>query len=163
MEEAYASMNNDERSYEEYIADKLNKIIQAQKDIEQLMAKIDRATKDIARLSRDLRKTKNSEGPTLEEKDFKLRDLYEFNEAKKKELVEISVQYPLLQQTLNLLFSQANIPLSGTGSSLPGSSRSSRSSSRRNSATSSTNSLVMSERGSAKNVAKAVNIGFGKF
>jgi hypothetical protein len=114
--------------------------------------------------SRDLRRTKNSEGPTHEEKDFKLRDLWDFNKNKTHELVDISKQYPLLSQTLNLLFTQANIPTQG--GSLPGSSRSSKASSRRSSASgwqdmSGGNSPANSERGGAKGGAKPVNIGFG--
>ncbi|CAF0859941.1 unnamed protein product [Brachionus calyciflorus] len=160
MEDAYNSMNNDERTYEEYIEDKKNKILQAEKDIEQLKEKIERATKQMITYSRDLRRSKNSDGPTLEEKDFKLRDLWDFNKNKAKELIDISLQYPLLQQTLNLLFAQANIPVQGgTGSSLPGSSRSSRSSSRRNSA-SSNNSTVNLDRASVRSGPKTVNIGF---
>ena len=164
MEEAYNSMNTDERNYEEYISDKLNKIIQTEKDIEQLKEKLERASKQLINYSRDLRRTKNSDGPTHEEKDFKLRDLWDFNKNKAKELVEISLQYPLLSQTLNLLFTQANIPTQG--SSLPGSSRSSKTSSRRSSASgwqelSGANSPATSERGGSKTAPKPVNIGFG--
>ena len=163
MEDAYNSMNTDERTYEEYIEDKSNKIVQLDKDIEQLKEKIERATKQIINYSRDLRRSKNSDGPTLEEKDFKLRDLWDFNKNKAKELIDVSLQYPLLQQTLNLLFAQANIPIqSGTGSSLPGSSRSSRSSSSRRNSASSNNSVTNIDRSSARSGPKPVNIGFGK-
>ena len=106
MEEAYNSMNIDERNYEEYINDKMNKIIQTDKDTQQLQEKIERAAKQLINYSRDLRRAKNSDGPTLEEKDFKLRDLWDFNKNKAKELVDISLQYPILQQTLNILFNQ---------------------------------------------------------
>ena len=106
MEDAYNSMNVDEKNYEDYISDKLNKIIQAEKDIEQIKEKIERATKQLIKLSNDLRKSRNVNTPTLEEKDFHLRDLWEFNKNKAKELVDISLQYPLLKQTLNILFAQ---------------------------------------------------------
>lgn len=162
MEEAYNSMNTDERNYEEYIADKINKIMQTEKDLEQLKEKIERATKQLINYSRELRRNKNTDNETLEERDFKLRDLIDFNKNKTKDLVEISLQYPLLQQTLNILFTQANIPTQG--GSLPGSSRSSITSSRRSSGTTSNNSLNSakdSERGSSQRGAKPVNIGFG--
>ena len=109
MEEAYNSMNIDERNYEEYINDKMNKIIQTDKDIQQLQEKIERAAKQLINYSRELRRAKNSDGPTLEEKDFKLRDLWDFNKNKAKELVDISLQYPILQQTLNILFNQVRL------------------------------------------------------
>lgn len=106
MEDAYNSMNNDERNYEELIQDKFNKCVQAEKDIDQIREKLERATKQMLNYSRDLRKSKQVQGATLEEKDFKLRDLWDFNKNKAKDLVDISIQYPLLQQTLNILFSQ---------------------------------------------------------
>ena len=99
-------MNNDERNYEELIQDKFNKIKQGEKDIEQIKEKLERASKQVLSYSRELRKTKNVQGPTLEEKDFKLRDLWDFNKNKAKDLIDISIQYPLLQQTLNILFAQ---------------------------------------------------------
>jgi uncharacterized protein (DUF3084 family) len=106
MEEAFNSLNNDERTYEEFIADKTSKLVQAQRDIEQLREKLERAAKQLATVSRDLRRAKNTDEPTAEEKDFKLRELADFNKSKAKELVEISNQYPNMQQTLSLLFTQ---------------------------------------------------------
>ena len=41
MEDAYNSMNNDERNYEELIQDKFNKIKQGEKDIEQIKEKLE--------------------------------------------------------------------------------------------------------------------------
>ena len=106
MEEAYNSMNIDERNYEELIQDKVNKTIQLEKDIEQIKEKLERATKQLITYSRDLRKSKNTVDPTSEEKDFKLRDLWDFNKKKISELVDISTQYPLIQHTLTILFAQ---------------------------------------------------------
>ena len=161
MEDAYSSMNADERAYEETLTDKYNKIVQTRKDIEQLGEKIERATKQLLKLSSDLRKAKGSDEaaaaapppPTHEERDFDLRDLWDFNKNKAKELVDMSQQYPLLKQTLSLLFAQANIPMQGggggggSGSSVPSSTRSSRSTSRTNSVSSAA-SANNSERGS---------------
>ncbi len=110
MEEAYNSLNNDEQKYEEIITDKRNKIIQVERDIEQVREKVERATKQLLTLSRDLRRAKNSDGPTSEEKDFNLRELWDLNKTKVKELVDISAQYPTLQQTLSLLFNQVSFP-----------------------------------------------------
>ncbi len=173
MEDAYNSMNNDERNYEELIQDKFNKIVQAEKDIDQIKAKLERATKQILSYSRDLRKSRNVQGPTLEERDFKLRDLWDFNKNKAKELVDISIQYPLLQQTLSILFGQANIPMSSSKAASTNSSRSSRSgtstvqsSSRSSSRQSSVSAASNSDRGSKASTSqpatRAVNIGFGK-
>jgi hypothetical protein len=175
MDEAYNSLNNDERTYEEYITEKINKINQVKKDIDQLKEKIERAAKQLINYSRESRRAKNStdDGPTLEEKDFKLRDLWDFNKTKSKELVDISLQYPTLQQTLNLLFTQANIPFvvnpgSAASGSIPSSSRTSRSSSRSRqnslsaSSTSSTSNQSATDRSQSKSGAKLVNIGLGK-
>ena len=163
MEDAFNSMNNDERAYEELISEKLNKIIQTEKDLDQLREKVERATKQVMNYSRDLRKSMNSDGPTLEEKDFNLRDLWDFNKNKVKDLVDLSVHHPIIQQTLTILFAQANIPMpGGSAGSVASSSRSSRDSSRRNSTSSSINSAANSERASSRNGAKPVNIGFGK-
>lgn len=176
MEDAYNSMNNDEKNYEELIQDKFNKIVQAEKDIDQIKEKLERATKQMLSYSRELRKSRNVQGATLEEKDFKLRDLWDFNKNKAKELVDISIQYPLLQQTLSILFGQANIPMtsskggggssrsSRSGTSIQNSSHSSRSSSRQSSI-SGQSSAANSERssktpGSSQQATRAVNIGF---
>lgn len=180
MEDAYNSMNNDEHNYEELIQDKFNKIVQAEKDIEQIKEKLERATKQILSYSRELRKSRGVQGATLEEKDFKLRDLWDFNKNKAKELVDISIQYPLLQQTLSILFGQANIPMTSGKGSTTNSSRTSRSgtsttndssrtsrSSSRQSSVSGTSSANNSGRApkapSQQSGARAVNIGFGKF
>ena len=165
MEEAYNSMNTDEGNYEELIVDKQNKIIQLEKDIDQIKEKLERATKQLLTYSRDLRKTRSTVEPTIEEKDFKLRDLWDFNKNKARELADISNQYPLMQQTLNILFAQANIPIQRGGtSSNAGSSRSSRPSSRRSSVSASSsvnNSFANTERSSKAAAPKQVNIGFG--
>lgn len=168
MESAYQSMNNEELTLEEFINDKSNKIVQVEKDLDQLKEKMERAVKQLITCSRELRRSRNTNEPTLEEKDFKLRDLIDFNKTKSKELVDMAAQYPSLHQTINLLFTQANIPLN-TVPSAPASTRSSRSSSRKNSiSASSSASLQNTERsssraagGSAAGV-KLVNLGMGK-
>jgi DNA repair ATPase RecN len=108
MEQAYTEINIDVGNLSENISEKVNKIIQAEKDLEQLQEKIERASRQLINYSRELRRARNTENSTLEERDFKLRDLWDFNRNKAKELVEISRQYPLIQQTLNLLFNQVN-------------------------------------------------------
>jgi hypothetical protein len=106
MEEAYNSMDKDEANYQELIADKQNKIIQLEKDIKDQREKLERATKQLIALVRDIRRAKNSQGPTIEEKDFKQKDLSNFNSKKARELVDVANQYPVLHQTLNILFAQ---------------------------------------------------------
>jgi hypothetical protein len=106
MEEAYNSMDKDEKNYEDLIADKLNKILQLEKDIKDQREKLERATKQLITYVRDVRRAKNSQGPVIEEKDFKHKDLANFNNKKSRELVDVANQYPLLQQTLNILFAQ---------------------------------------------------------
>ena len=77
-----------------------------EKDIEQIKEKLERAAKQLITYSRDLRKSRNTVDPTSEEKDFKLRDLWDFNKKKISELIDISTQYPLIHHTLTILFAQ---------------------------------------------------------
>lgn len=106
MEDAYNSMSKDESNYEELITDKLNKITQLEKDIKDQREKLERATKQLINYTRELRRSKGAQGPTIEEKDFRQKDLANFNSKKAKELLDVAAQYPVLQQTINILFSQ---------------------------------------------------------
>jgi len=154
MEDAYLSMEQDENQYQEMLGEKLKKIALLEKELKDQRDKIERATKSVVTYMRDLRKSKNALEPVLEEKDFKAKDIYNFNTKKIKELVNIAMQYPSLQQTLNILFAQANIvPPSGTTpGSQPSSVRSSRTSSR-------SGSSVASGQSATKSAVNAVNIG----
>ena len=84
-----------------------------EKELKDQRDKIERATKSVVTYMRDLRKSKNALEPVLEEKDFKAKDIYNFNTKKIKELVNIAMQYPSLQQTLNILFAQVAMKLLG--------------------------------------------------
>lgn len=107
MEETFSAINMDESAYEESIQDKVNKIVQFEKDIDLLREQIERASKIAIKYARELRQSRQTNGQaTIEERDFKLRDLAEFNDSKARELVDISKQNPLIQTTLNLLFNQ---------------------------------------------------------
>ena len=178
MEEAFNSMDKDETNYKELIADKLNKIVQLEKDIKDQREKLERATKQLITYKRDIRRAKNSQGPTIEEKDFKQKELSNFNNKKAKELVDVANQYPILHQTLNILFAQvslfyflilfyclllfkifkANIVMPTNLTSQPPSQRSSRSSSRHSSIS---NASGNSQNAQLANKVKPVNIGFG--
>ena len=113
MEDAYLSMEQDENQYQEMLGEKLKKIALLEKELKDQRDKIERATKSVVTYMRDLRKSKNALEPVLEEKDFKAKDIYNFNTKKIKELVNIAMQYPSLQQTLNILFAQVAMKLLG--------------------------------------------------
>ena len=106
MEQAYSEINIDVENVSESLNEKSNKIVQVERDLEQLREKVEHATRKLINYSRKLRLAKSTDSPTLEELDFKLRDMWDFNRNKAKELADIGRQYPLIQQTLNLLFNQ---------------------------------------------------------
>jgi chromosome segregation ATPase len=108
MEEALTSLIQDENSCEELIQEKSNKILQLDKDLRELGEKLERANKQLFTLIRDLRRSRNTEDPTIEEKDYKVKDLITFNIKKAKDLISITEQYPLLRQTLQILFAQVS-------------------------------------------------------
>ena len=163
MEDAYMSMETDFENYNKELNDKLNKIAALNKELNDQREKIERATKQILTYVRDLRKSRNSEGPIIEEKDFKAKDIYNFNNKKIRELVNLAAQNPSLQQTLNILFAQANIvvPSGSQPNSQPSSVRSSRASSASRHSSAS-GSSTQSGQSAAKSAVNAVNIGFGK-
>lgn len=110
MEETYSAINMDESAYEESLQEKVNKIVQLEKDLDTLREQIERASKMTIKYARELRQSRQTHGePTIEERDFKLRDLLEFNDSKARELVDIGKQNPLIQTTLNLLFNQVRV------------------------------------------------------
>lgn len=107
MEETYSAINMDESAYEESLQEKVNKIVQLEKDLDTLREQIERASKMTIKYARELRQSRQTHGePTIEERDFKLRDLLEFNDSKARELVDIGKHNPIIQTTLNLLFNQ---------------------------------------------------------
>lgn len=110
MEETYSAISMDENAYDESVQEKSNRLVQLEKDLDTLREQIERAAKMTIKYARELRQSRQTNGePTLEERDFKLRDLIEFNESKSRELVDIGKQNPLIQTTLNLLFNQVII------------------------------------------------------
>lgn len=107
MEETYTAINMDENACEESLRDKLTKVVQFEKDLDLLREQIERASKQAIRCARELRQARQTNGEaTIEERDFKLRDLAEFNENKTRELADIGKQNSAILPTLNLLFNQ---------------------------------------------------------
>lgn len=107
MEETYTAISMDENACEESLREKLTKVVQFEKDLDLLREQIERASKQAIRYARELRQARQTNGEaTIEERDFKLRDLAEFNENKTRELADIGKQNSAILPTLNLLFNQ---------------------------------------------------------
>lgn len=106
MEDAFVSMNQDEANFRQLFDEKQAKISQLDKECKDQEEKLERAKKQLITFIRDIRRAKNTQSPTLEEKDYKAKDIANFNLKKSRELFNIGAQYPSLHQTLNILFSQ---------------------------------------------------------
>merc|ERR1712178_626709 len=94
----------------EMIEDKQNKILQLNKELEDQRAKVDRVDKQNAKYARELRSAKKVKDTTPEEQDFEIRELREFNKNATKQIGEAVNQYPDIGATVQLYFSQANLP-----------------------------------------------------
>ncbi|XP_062987952.1 coiled-coil domain-containing protein 39 [Elgaria multicarinata webbii] len=108
----------DETVYSERKREKQVKMLRLTKDIEDQKPKIERVTKQVSRLSREIRALKNTQSETQEEKDIELRALKDFSKSMDKMLIAVSEANPDLNTAFQRYFEQASIQFSPTSSRL---------------------------------------------
>ncbi|XP_072297321.1 coiled-coil domain-containing protein 39 [Eucyclogobius newberryi] len=136
MNRTFENLLQEESLEKEKNEDKLVLMTKINKEVVSQQEKIDRATKQCSKLTREIRSAKQSKGETFEEKDIRLKELKEFNRNIDKMLIEAMEKQPELRAALAMYFEQANLSLPSPGPS-SGSSRSSASRSKSSSARSS--------------------------
>uniref|UniRef100_A0A8C1KT79 Coiled-coil domain-containing protein 39 n=1 Tax=Cyprinus carpio TaxID=7962 RepID=A0A8C1KT79_CYPCA len=107
-------------------------VLSLNKDILSQKEKLNRASKQCAKYTREIRSAKNTNEKTFEERDIELRELRELNKSVNKMLLETMEETPELSSALQIRFMQAGLSLPS-----PASTPSSRLSSKINSARSS--------------------------
>ncbi|XP_043110371.1 coiled-coil domain-containing protein 39 [Puntigrus tetrazona] len=107
-------------------------VLSLNKDILSQEEKLNRAIKQCAKYTREIRSAKNTGEKTFEERDIELRELRELNKSVNKMLLETMEENPDLSSALQIRFMQAGLSLPS-----PASTPSSRLSSKTNSARSS--------------------------
>ena len=136
--------------------DKSKRLAMIRQEMLEQQDKLQRAQKVVSREARSLRQAKQSSSQTLEERDFELRELRDFNRNIMKQIAEIMNSTPVAAADILVMFKQAGLEAP------PGSASSSRASSQLSSARS---DQGRGDLGSPKTALspKPVQIGLGDF
>uniref|UniRef100_A0A3P8PEK4 Coiled-coil domain-containing protein 39 n=1 Tax=Astatotilapia calliptera TaxID=8154 RepID=A0A3P8PEK4_ASTCA len=120
----YKRMERDKIENKHALVSKMNEEVTSQQE------KIDRASKQFSKLTKEVRSAKGTKGETFEEKDIKLRELKEFIKNVDRMLNEAWEGNPDLRSVMEKYFLQASLSLPSP-SPTPASQRSSKTSSPR--------------------------------
>uniref|UniRef100_UPI00398E6C2F coiled-coil domain-containing protein 39 isoform X2 n=1 Tax=Pristiophorus japonicus TaxID=55135 RepID=UPI00398E6C2F len=135
MRNTFDNLLREESALHVMADEKQDKTIHLLKELDDQQVKLERVTKQNAKVVRDVRSAKKSPGETHEEHDIDLRELRDFNRSLNKLLADAMDDCPSLAGDLQLYFDQAGLPLP-TAPTPPCSHHSSRSSSIHSSASS---------------------------
>ncbi|KAK7945821.1 hypothetical protein WMY93_001549 [Mugilogobius chulae] len=127
LKAAEATLRNKQIQVQELQQDLQDMNTKINKEVFSQQEKIDRATKQCSKLTREIRSAKQTKGESFEEKDIRLKELKEFNRNIDKMLIEAMESHPELKAALALYFQQVLWVLwvlsSGSNSRTPALSR----------------------------------------
>ena len=128
MQATMERIQNESHSMSALNDEKAKRLAMVQQEMIEQQDKIQRATKVVSREARSLRQSKQSSSQTIEERDFELRELRDFNRNIMKQLGDIINSAPAAGADILVMFKQAGLEVP------PGSASSSRASSQASSA-----------------------------
>ncbi|XP_042315960.1 coiled-coil domain-containing protein 39 isoform X1 [Sceloporus undulatus] len=100
----------DETLYREKIAERKAIVQRLSKEVDDQQPKLERVTKQVARLTREIRALKKTDSKTQEEQDIDLRALKDFTKSIDKMLLDLSEANPDLNTAFQRYFEQTSIP-----------------------------------------------------
>ena len=128
MQTSLARVQQEDSGLKGLNEEKIKRIQMVQQEIVEQQEKISRAQKTVSREARSLRQSKQSSSQTIEERDFELRELRDFNRNVMKQIADIMVTNASAAPDILVMFRQAGLDAP------PGSATSSRASSQLSSA-----------------------------
>ena len=150
MQTSLARVQQEDSGLKGLNEEKIKRIQMVQQEIVEQQEKISRAQKTVSREARSLRQSKQSSSQTIEERDFELRELRDFNRNVMKQIADIMVTNASAAPDILVMFRQAGLDAP------PGSATSSRASSQLSSARSDQIPTGRSGAGSGPGTPKAV-------
>ncbi|KAM6443550.1 coiled-coil domain-containing protein 39 isoform 2-T2 [Liasis olivaceus] len=117
MQSNLDTLLKDESVFHEKIKDKQGTVLRLSREIDDQKPRLERVSKQVTRLRRDIRTLKNTHSETQEEKDIELRALKDFNKYIDKMLLDISEANPELNTAFEKYFGQASLHLPTTSTS----------------------------------------------
>ncbi|XP_063163936.1 coiled-coil domain-containing protein 39 [Candoia aspera] len=107
MQNNFDTLLKDESLLHDKIKDKQASILKLTREIDDQKPRLERVSKQVTRLRREIRTLKSAQSETQEEKDIELRALKDFNKHIDKMLLDISEAHPELHPSFQEYFSQA--------------------------------------------------------
>ncbi|XP_032985447.1 coiled-coil domain-containing protein 39 isoform X2 [Rhinolophus ferrumequinum] len=125
MENTLEVIEHFTNNVKETLLEKQSYSLQLSKETEEQKPKLERVTKQCAKLTKEIRLLKNTKDETLEEQDIKLRELKQFHKIIDGMLVDVTEENAEIRIILQTCFQQNGLELPTAG--IKGSRRSSRS------------------------------------